>query len=68
MSSSNCTLITLDQEGHLRVRIMDAFLPDQDFNIWFGTKPKSSKVKQISIDNRVTLFYLEIRSLGNLKE
>ena len=57
LSSSSCTLITLDQEGRPRARIMDAFLPDQDFNIWFGTNPKSRKVKQITTDNRVTLFY-----------
>jgi general stress protein 26 len=54
-----CTLITLDEDGMARARAMDAFLPDDDFNIWFATNPGSRKVKQIQHDPRVTLYYFD---------
>ena len=38
---------------------MDAFPPENDFTVWFGTNPKSRKVEQIKNDARVTLYYLE---------
>jgi general stress protein 26 len=54
-----CTLITLDEDGAASARAMDAFPPDSDFIIWFGTNPKSRKVKQIKDDPRVTLYYFD---------
>jgi len=54
-----CTLITIDESGAPRARAMDAFLPDEDFIIWFGTNPQSRKVKQILLDHRVTLYYFD---------
>ena len=57
-SASTCALITLDQEGRSRARAMDAFAPESDFTVWFGTNPKSRKVAQIKNDPRVTLYYL----------
>jgi general stress protein 26 len=59
VAAGNCALITLDQEGHPRVRIMDPFLPEDDFTVWFGTNQKSRKVKQIQHDQRVTLYYVD---------
>ncbi len=58
-STGTCTLITLDQEGRPRARVMESFLPESDFTVWFGTNPKSRKVDQINNDPRVTLFYLD---------
>ena len=52
-----CTLITLDEDGGSRARAMDAFPPDKNFEVWFGTNPKSRKVSQIQHDARVTLYY-----------
>lgn len=57
LSSKTCTLITLDEKGHPRARIMEVLAPDNDFTIWFGTNPKSRKVSQITNDSRVTLLY-----------
>jgi general stress protein 26 len=54
-----CTLITLDEEGRARARAMDAFLPDDNFVVWFGTNPKSRKVNQIEHDPRATLYYFD---------
>ncbi len=63
-ATGTCTLITLDQEGRPRARVMDAFLPEDDFTVWFGTNPKSRKVSQIKNDPRVTLFYLDQDASG----
>jgi len=59
-----CTLITIDEDGRARARAMDAFLPEEDFTIWFATNPKSRKVKQIEHDPRVTLYYFDKASSG----
>jgi len=59
LSAGNCTLITLDNEGVPRARIMDPFSPEEDFVVWFGTNSKSRKVDQIKNDTRVSLFYFD---------
>ena len=58
------TLITLDQKGQPRARIMEAFAPEQDFEIWLATNPKSRKVAQINAQPRVTLHYFDKDNLG----
>lgn len=58
-NAGTCALITIDAEGRPRVRTMDAFLPENDFTVWFGTNPKSRKVDQIKNDPRVTLYYMD---------
>ena len=64
VSAGNCALITLDSEGRSRVRVMDPFLPESDFTVWFGTNPKSRKVDQIKKDARVTLYYFDPKVSG----
>ncbi|MFT4734197.1 MAG: general stress protein 26 [Arcticibacterium sp.] len=63
-AAKNCALITQDNEGRSRVRVMDPFLPDNDFVVWFGTNPKSRKVAQIKNDPRVTLYYFDPTGIG----
>ncbi len=63
-SAGTCALITLDQQGRSRVRVMDPFLPESDFTVWFGTNPKSRKVDQIKKDPRVTLYYFDKSASG----
>ena len=63
-SAGTCALITLDQQGRSRVRVMDPFLPESDFTVWFGTNPKSRKVDQIKKDPRVTLYYFDKNASG----
>ncbi len=63
-SSKTCALITVDDEGRPRVRVMDPFEPEPDFTIWFGTNPKSRKVDQIKNNPKVTLYYLENNNAG----
>lgn len=63
-SAETCALITLDQEGRPRVRVMDPFMPEKDFSVWLGTNVNSRKVEQIKNDSRVTLYYLEDEDAG----
>jgi general stress protein 26 len=63
-AAGTCALITLDKEGRPRVRVMDPFLPESDFTIWFGTNPKSRKVDQIKKNPKVTLYYLDSDASG----
>ena len=51
------TLITVDQKGQPRSRIMDALLPDEKFEVWLATNPKSRKVNQILNNPNVTMYY-----------
>jgi len=59
-----CSLITVDSSGQPQARIMEPFLPDEKMIVWFGTNPKSRKVRQIRNDPRVTLFYFDKPGLG----
>jgi len=63
-AAATCALITLDEEGRPRVRVMDPFLPESDFTVWFGTNPKSRKVDQIKKNPKVTLYYLDSDASG----
>jgi len=58
-ASGTCALITQDHEGRSRVRVMDPFLPESNFTVWFATNPKSRKVDQIKNDPKVTLYYFD---------
>jgi general stress protein 26 len=43
---------------------MDAFAPEDDLTVWFGTNPNSRKVKEIQRDPRVTLYYFDPQAQG----
>ena len=58
-AAGTCALITLDEKDLPMVRVMSPFLPESDFTVWFGTNPKSRKVKQIKNNPIVTLYYLD---------
>lgn len=64
IAAGTCALITLDEEGRPRVRLMDPFNPENDLTVWFGTNPESRKVNQIKKDPRVTLYYLDSDASG----
>lgn len=50
-------LITVDADGQPRSRVVDGFVPDQDFVIWVATRPNTRKVAQIRAHSAVTLYY-----------
>lgn len=57
--SGTCTLITLDSLAQPRARIMDPFLPEEDFIIWFGTNSNSRKVGELIANKRATIIYYD---------
>lgn len=62
--AGTCALITLDEENNPLVRVMDPFLPEKDFTVWFGTNPASRKVDNINRNPIVTLYYLDSDASG----
>lgn len=63
-AAGTCALITLDEKNIPMVRVMDPFLPENDFTVWLGTNPKSRKVNQIKNNPNVTLYYLDKDASG----
>jgi general stress protein 26 len=63
-AAGTCALITIDEKDLPMVRVMDPFLPESDFTVWFGTNPKSRKVNQIKQNPKVTLYYLDSDASG----
>ena len=57
-------LITLDESGHPRARVMDPLPPDSAMTVWLATNPRSRKVQQIRADPRVTLHYFDPATPG----
>ena len=52
-------LITVDQNGQPRSRIVDPFAPDENFVIFVATRPNTRKVAQLRQHNQATLFYFD---------
>ena len=63
-AAGTCALITLNEKDLPMVRVMDPFLPESDFTVWFGTNPESRKVNEIKKNPNVTLYYLDSDSSG----
>lgn len=59
-----CSLITVDEHGVARSRIMEPFPPEENWEVWMATNPKSRKVEQIETNNQVTLHYFDKNNLG----
>ena len=53
------TLVTVDETGRPRPRVMDPFPPDSQMVVWLGTNPRTRKVAQIRNDDRVALLYFD---------
>lgn len=58
------TVITVDNTGQPRARVMEPFEPTENFIIWLATNPKSRKVSQIKQNNAMTLHYFDKANLG----
>ena len=58
------TLITLDSKQQPRARIVEPFLPKENFTIWIATNPKSRKVKQLKKNSKATLHYFDKEKLA----
>jgi len=58
------TLITLDDDNQPRARIIEPFLPKENYVIWMATNPKSRKVNQIKNNSIATLHYFDKNKLA----
>ena len=52
-------LITTGTNGRINARTMDPFPPDAEMVIWFGTNPRSRKVRELRRNPRVTIYYAD---------
>ena len=59
-----CALITTDRRGRANARTMDAFAPDENMIVWFGTNPLSRKISEIRRNPQVTLYYFDRENLA----
>ena len=62
MTTRYCALITSGRRGRANARTMDAFSPDENMTVWFGTNPLSRKVSEIRRNPRMTLYYFDRES------
>ncbi len=51
------TLVTTNDKGELRTRIMEPLPPGKNFTVWMATNKNSRKVKEIKTNPGATLFY-----------
>lgn len=56
-SDPDCALITLDENARPRVRTVTASAPDENMVIWVATRPDTRKVRQISQNGKVALYF-----------
>jgi len=63
-SSYYCTLVTIDEDGQPRARIMEPLEPDSNYEIWLATNPKSRKIKQIDNNSKATINYFNKADLS----
>ena len=52
-------LITTGANGRINARTMDPFPPTAEMVIWFGTNPRSRKVRELRRNPRVTIYYVD---------
>ncbi len=57
-----CSLITMNSEGRSEARTMDPLAPTDEMVIWFGTNPRSQKVKEILRNPKVTVYYFDAQA------
>lgn len=55
--SNSCLLISLDSLGNPRARLMDSYMPNDNFVFYLITNSLSRKVKELENDSRVVLSF-----------
>ena len=58
------TVITINNKGEAKARIMEPFKPEKDFSIYLATNPKTRKLKEIKENNTMTLHYFDRNNPG----
>jgi len=57
---------SLDNEGFPKIRVVEAFFPDEKWNIYIGTNSRSRKVKEILHNPKTALHYFNKSQLAYL--
>ena len=57
-------MVTIDKEGQPKVRVMEPFTPDDNYEIWLATNPKSRKVQQIKNNPKSTVNFFNKTELS----
>ena len=55
--SNSCLLISLDSLGNPRARLMDSYMPNDDFVFYLITNSLRRKIKELENDSRVVLSF-----------
>tara|TARA_Y100000741_G_scaffold253913_1_gene195482 strand:+ start:26 stop:523 length:498 start_codon:yes stop_codon:yes gene_type:complete len=55
--SKTCVFNSIDKNGGLSSRIMDPFIPNNDFIVYLVTNPNSRKVEEIKVNPKVALTF-----------
>lgn len=63
-SVKNAAFITINKQGFPNSRAMDPFPPDSTFTVWLATNPRSGKVSEIRLNNKVSLYYFDAARPG----
>jgi general stress protein 26 len=58
-AAENGFLITQGESGYANSRLVQAYGPEEDLTLWFGTHSKSRKVREIRVNNRVTVTFYD---------
>jgi general stress protein 26 len=56
-SNKYCMLMTHAPTGAINARLMQPFPPDHDLTLWFGTSPRSGKVRDLRANPHATVVY-----------
>ena len=59
-----CFLITQSESGRANARLMQPFKPEEDLTIWFGSSPRSRKVREIAAKRGMLLACREDNIVG----
>ncbi len=59
-------LLTTYGENNIDARVLQPFPPENNFDIWFGTSPKTRKVSQLRKNSRATLIYQDDKKSANV--
>lgn len=59
MLAGTCTLVTVTDGAMPHARVMDPLDPDENFEVWLATNPRSRKVEHLNANPNVVLHYID---------
>jgi general stress protein 26 len=59
MLAGTCTLVTVTDGAMPHARVMDPLDPDENFEVWLATNPRSRKIEHLSANPNVVLHYID---------